>query len=837
MRNGNIFKMTMLDNNSNDMNEAFQPSDLKVTACLNGNMPRTIDYDFYIYDETYTLMGWLTHREQPSAYTYNKHVLEVCIPIRQMWMAGKYMLLMTCQHGDQERVTWKADFMLDQEGMNLTFIGEERCTGITPERTLARYFNKASGHSTWFRIFNEIPGIFPIKCWVIQTKQWEWADEVLKKGDANPILFSNNFLITAETDTYASQTLTYFRYLAFRDYTFTTLYCDSLYDASNVEDPYGELHLKFPKNDGLNILSTFRSFNEKKFYAILEPGILSTKEGTPIRQAILQNAMDYKRETVTVIYGTKAEIDNLLEVEPAFRKFFNASNRAEVGMMTPAEMVHFFFWMAKTRNLYFNREAALHLRQLVTEAYASGAIRHWTRDHVHDYVDNLLRPRVTERMLREIATGKEEDDERAALIHKEDLDEDGILYPSGRKLTPVTLEDYFTMVEEPQKIVEEDETDEEEFTRMLDEFVNSSQYNKDDDLDSIDEMERIEAERKEKALMEEADEWDHPDDEDEDDGIDWDDLPDFEHDDDTEIPDGDVEQGANTTVHVEVLKPLKHPEEELDKLVGCADIRKRMEELTELSRYNRMMQCLNPHGKRHRVALHSLFLGRPGTGKTTVCKIFGSMLKEAGVLTKGHVVVCGRNTFIGTNWGDEEKVVRQVVEKAQGGVLMVDEAYLLNSDNKNDPGKLVIPLLMDVLADESQRNIAIVLCGYKEEMNRLMELNPGLNSRFPNRFEFPDFSIEELLEITRRRVGEYDYEFTRAAWAKYKALIADAYKVRDLKTWGNARFVANQLDRIYINHAHRCVRQCVSDRRHLFQITPADIQPIDVPTAKPRIGF
>jgi hypothetical protein len=93
--------MTMLDNNSNDMNEAFQPSDLKVTACLNDNMPRTIDYDFYIYDETYTLMGWLTHREQPSAYTYNKHVLEVCIPIRQMWMVGKYMLLMTCQHGDR----------------------------------------------------------------------------------------------------------------------------------------------------------------------------------------------------------------------------------------------------------------------------------------------------------------------------------------------------------------------------------------------------------------------------------------------------------------------------------------------------------------------------------------------------------------------------------------------------------------------------------------------------------------------------------------------------------------------------------------------------------------
>ena len=90
---------------------------------------------------------------------------------------------------------------------------------------------------------------------------------------------------------------------------------------------------------------------------------------------------------------------------------------------------------------------------------------------------------------------------------------------------------------------------------------------------------------------------------------------------------------------------------------------------------------------------------------------------------------------------------------------MIDEAYQLNGKHEGDPGKLVVPLLMNVSADEKQRDIAIVLCGYKEPMEKLLETNPGLYSRFPNRFEFADFTIDELLEITRRRVKEYEYDF------------------------------------------------------------------------------
>ncbi len=293
----------------------------------------------------------------------------------------------------------------------------------------------------------------------------------------------------------------------------------------------------------------------------------------------------------------------------------------------------------------------------------------------------------------------------------------------------------------------------------------------------------------------------------------------------------------NNAIKAEVLEPIANPRQELDKLVGCANIKRQIGDLLELTEYNCWMHLCYPEWKRHEVSLHAIFFGRPGTGKTTVCKIYGSLLKEAHVLSRGHVVVCGRGTFLGNNWGDEEKAVRQVLEMARGGVLMIDEAYLLNSSHQNDPGKLVVQLLMETLADEAQRDIAIVLCGYKEPMQRLLDLNPGLASRFPNRYEFEDFSINDLLEITRRRIREHDYHFTRAAWAKYKILLAEAYAGRDPQIWGNARFIANQLEHIYLLHAKRCVQRKFPKMKAFFSITPADIEPIDVPKAKRHVGF
>ena len=363
--------------------------------------------------------------------------------------------------------------------------------------------------------------------------------------------------------------------------------------------------------------------------------------------------------------------------------------------------------------------------------------------------------------------------------------------------------------------------DDDEFARLLDKFLNEG-------MEIVDE----------KAPFDDTN-----GDQQEDEGdVDLDDIPkDSVHTDDetTDIhfPDGEIEQNQNISVKVEILRPIANPREELNKLVGCSDIKHRMDELVALTSYNKMMHELFPNSRQHEVSLHSVFLGRPGTGKTTVCKIFGSLLRQAGALSKGHVVVCDRGTFIGTLWGDEERSMKQVLEMAKGGVLMIDEAYLLNGKHDNDPGKLVIQLMMNILADETQRDIAIVLCGYKEPMMKMLDTNPGLQSRFPNKFEFTDFTVDELLEITHRRIKDYDYQFTAQAWEKYRGILTQAYQVRDPETWGNARFISNQLERIYIQHAARCVKQCPKDKRELLLLTPEDIVPIEIPRPKTKIGF
>lgn len=363
--------------------------------------------------------------------------------------------------------------------------------------------------------------------------------------------------------------------------------------------------------------------------------------------------------------------------------------------------------------------------------------------------------------------------------------------------------------------------DDDEFARLLDKFLNEG-------MEIVDE----------KAPFDDT----NGDQQEDEDDVDLDDLPeDSVHTDDetTDIhfPDGEIEQNQNISVKVEILRPIANPREELNKLVGCSDIKHRMDELVALTSYNKMMHELFPNSRQHEVSLHSVFLGRPGTGKTTVCKIFGSLLRQAGALSKGHVVVCDRGTFIGTLWGDEERSMKQVLEMAKGGVLMIDEAYLLNGKHDNDPGKLVIQLMMNILADETQRDIAIVLCGYKDQMMKMLDTNPGLQSRFPNKFEFTDFTVDELLEITCRRIKDYDYQFTAQAWEKYRGMLVQAYQVRDPETWGNARFISNQLERIYIQHAARCVKQCPKDKDELLLLTPEDIVPIEISRPKTKIGF
>ena len=229
----------------------------------------------------------------------------------------------------------------------------------------------------------------------------------------------------------------------------------------------------------------------------------------------------------------------------------------------------------------------------------------------------------------------------------------------------------------------------------------------------------------------------------------------------------------------------------LNELIGLEVVKKKIEEyrsVVMLSKKRSMMGLPTV-----RPVLHAAFMGNPGTGKTTVAKILGSMMRELGLLSSGHVVVEERSTLMGQNYASEQEKTLSALERAKGGILFIDEAYLLyKPDDPRDPGINVIETLLTALADPEQQDWMLLLAGYTEPMTRLLEQNAGLKSRIPeqNRFNFDDYTIDELMKIADLFCQQNGYEMSEDARAKVLDRVEREYGLRDNK-FGNARFVNN----------------------------------------------
>jgi probable Rubsico expression protein CbbX len=237
-----------------------------------------------------------------------------------------------------------------------------------------------------------------------------------------------------------------------------------------------------------------------------------------------------------------------------------------------------------------------------------------------------------------------------------------------------------------------------------------------------------------------------------------------------------------------------------EDLVGLAPVKARIKEIAALLLVQRLRKNLGLGMKSTTVGLHMSFTGSPGTGKTEVANRMADILFKLGYIRKGHLITVTRDDLVGQYIGHTAPKTKEVLKRAMGGVLFIDEAYYLyKPDNERDYGAEAIEILLQVM--ENQRDdLVVIFAGYKDRMDGFYESNPGLSSRVANHIDFPDYTPEELIQIARLILEEQQYRMNEEAEF---ALLEYIRKRKDLPLFANARTISNAIDTARMRHANR----------------------------------
>ncbi len=253
---------------------------------------------------------------------------------------------------------------------------------------------------------------------------------------------------------------------------------------------------------------------------------------------------------------------------------------------------------------------------------------------------------------------------------------------------------------------------------------------------------------------------------------------------------------------------------ELKALVGLTDVKAEIDRLVDVLAVQGRRKAA---GKRvPEVGLHLVFVGPPGTGKTTVARLIGRIYRGLGVLKSGHLIETDRAGLVAGYIGQTALKVDKIVGEALDGVLFIDEAYALETGSDQDFGDEAIAALLKRMEDDRER-LAAVLAGYDEPMQRLLDSNPGLRSRFPTILQFPAYTADELAQIFRQMIGKYDYVLSPAADSHLVEVCARMIAGAG-PNFGNAREVRNLFEDAVAAHAQRA----------------ADDRSVDLSTLEPR---
>lgn len=258
-----------------------------------------------------------------------------------------------------------------------------------------------------------------------------------------------------------------------------------------------------------------------------------------------------------------------------------------------------------------------------------------------------------------------------------------------------------------------------------------------------------------------------------------------------------------------------------DELVGLGPVKTKLAEISSLLLVDRMRNRFGLTSSRPN--LHMSFTGSPGTGKTTVAMRMAELLHSLGYLKKGHLVAVTRDDLVGQYIGHTAPKTKEVLKRAMGGVLFIDEAYYLyRPENERDYGQETIEILLQVM--ENQRDdLVVIVAGYKDRMDSFFASNPGLNSRIAHHIDFPDYSIEELDQIARLILKEQAYYFSFDAEVAFREYLS---KRMSQPYFANARSVRNAIERARLRQANRIVKSKMEtiSKDDLMKISADDIR-------------
>src|SRR5579864_2083035 len=243
---------------------------------------------------------------------------------------------------------------------------------------------------------------------------------------------------------------------------------------------------------------------------------------------------------------------------------------------------------------------------------------------------------------------------------------------------------------------------------------------------------------------------------------------------------------------MEVLQKLDR------ELVGLKSVKTRIREIAALLLIDRMRRSFSLTA--HPPSLHMSFTGHPGTGKTTVALRMATILHRLGYVRKGHLVAVTRDDLVGQYIGHTAPKTKEVLKRAMGGVLFIDEAYYLyRQENERDYGQEAIEILLQIMENQRE-DLVVILAGYKDRMETFFQSNPGVSSRISHHLDFPDYTLEELIAIAKLLLTEQMYRFSPEAEAAF-----EAYLQRRMQQprFSNARSVRNALDRARLRQANR----------------------------------